>query len=104
MTKRVNSFKIQSELRKEEKYKMTSENLKITLEAARINAGFTQKQAAEALDLKASTLAGWEKDSTKLSYLEAHRLAHLYGVNPDILFFGNKNEFIRFIRENKSKN
>lgn len=78
---------------------MSSIDLKMTLEAARTNAGYTQKEAAEALDLKPSTLAGWEKDSTKLSFIEANRLAHLYGIEPDLLFFGNKNEFIRYIRK-----
>lgn len=78
---------------------MSRSDLKMTLEAARVNAGFTQAQAAERLGLKPSTLAGWEKDSTKLSYIEAHRLAKLYGITPDLLFFGNKYEFIRRIKQ-----
>ena len=78
---------------------MSRSDLKMTLEAARVNAGFTQAQAAEKLGLKPSTLAGWEKDSTRLSYIEAHRLAKLYGITPDLLFFGNKYDFIRRIKE-----
>ena len=54
---------------------MSQKDVKLTLEAARINAGYTQAQAANALGLKSTTLAGWEKDSTRLSYIEAHRLA-----------------------------
>lgn len=77
---------------------MDSNNIKITLTAARINAGYSQEEAAKILGLKPSTLAGWEKDSTKLSYVEANRLAKLYGIKPDLLFFGNRNEFIRYLR------
>ncbi|HIU63661.1 MAG TPA: helix-turn-helix transcriptional regulator [Candidatus Avacidaminococcus intestinavium] len=74
---------------------MSRNDLKMTLEAARVNAGYTQVQAAKILGLKPTTLASWEKDSTRLSYVEAHRLARLYRITPDLLFFGNKYEFIR---------
>lgn len=77
---------------------MDSNNIKITLTAARINAGYSQKEAAKILGLKPSTLADWEKDSTRLSYVEANRLAKLYGIKPDLLFFGDRNEFIRYLR------
>ncbi|MCT3603194.1 XRE family transcriptional regulator [Lactobacillus acidophilus] len=77
---------------------MSRHDVKMTLEAARINAGYTQAEAARALGLKPTTLATWEKDSTKLSYLMAQRLAALYGVTPDLLFFGKKYEFIRRIK------
>ncbi len=74
---------------------MSRNDLKMTLEAARVNAGYTQVQAAKILGLKPTTLASWEKDSTRLSYVEAHRLARLYRITPDLLFFDNKYEFIR---------
>lgn len=83
---------------------MSRSDLKMTLEAARINAGYTQVEAAERLGLKPTTLAGWEKDSTKLSYVEAHRLAKLYGITPDLLFFGNKYDFIRKIKNKYREN
>lgn len=83
---------------------MSRSDLKMTLEAARINAGYTQVEAAERLGLKPTTLAGWEKDSTKLSYVEAHRLAKLYGITPDLLFFGNKYDFIRKIKNRYGEN
>ncbi len=65
---------------------MSRNDLKMTLEAARVNAGYTQVQAAKILGLKPTTLASWEKDSTRLSYVEAHRLARLYRITPDLLF------------------
>ena len=83
---------------------MSRKDLKLTLESARVNAGYTQVQAADKLGLKPTTLASWERDSTKLSYVEAHRLAKLYGITPDLLFFGQKSEFIRSIRKGQKCN
>ncbi|MCT7706824.1 MAG: helix-turn-helix domain-containing protein [Lactobacillus iners] len=74
-------------------------DVKFTLEAARVNAGYTQAEAAKTLGLKPTTLAGWEKDSSKLSYIEAHRLAKLYRITPDLLFFGKKYDFISKLKE-----
>lgn len=80
---------------------MSQKDVKLTLEAARINAGYTQAQAANALGLKSITLAGWEKDSTRLSYIEAHRLAKLYGITPDLLFFDKKYDFISRMKKER---
>lgn len=77
---------------------MTKATIKMTLEAARRNAGYSQKEAAKLLGVHPQTLASWEKNSSKLSYIEAHKLGKLYKVEPDLLFFGRKNEFIRSIR------
>lgn len=81
---------------------MSQKDVKLTLEAARINAGYTQAQAANALGLKSTTLAGWEKDSTRLSYIEAHRLAKLYGITPDLLFFGKNTTLLVEWRKRES--
>ena len=80
---------------------MNSKNIKLTLEAARVNAGYKQTEAARKLGITQSTLSSWEKNSTKLSYLDAINIGKVYGIPPDMLFFGNKNEFIR---SNKEKN
>lgn len=63
---------------------------KITLRAARINAGLTQMQVSKSLGIAPATLSGWEKNSTKLSFLEAIKLAKLYHIQPDNIFFGKK--------------
>lgn len=78
---------------------MNKENIKLTLEAARVNAGYKQAEAAKKLGITQTTLSGWEKNSTKLSYLDAINIGKIYGVSPDVLFFGNKNEFIRSKRK-----
>lgn len=77
---------------------MTAKTLKMTLEAARRNAGYSQAEAAKKLGVHPQTLAAWEKDSSKLSYVEANKLGRLYKVDTDLLFFGPKNEFIRSLR------
>lgn len=81
---------------------LTKETFKMTLEAARRNMGYSQAEAAGMLGIHPQTLAAWEKDSTKLSYVEAHKLGKIYKVDPDLLFFGPKNEFIRLNREEKN--
>lgn len=81
---------------------MTKENIKLTLEAARRNAGYSQNEAASLLGIHPQTLAAWERDSSKLSFVEANKLASLYGVSTNVLFFGPKNEFIRSLRKQTS--
>lgn len=46
---------------------MTQEPLKITLKAARVNAGLTQEEAAKAIGISARTYLSWEKDPSQIS-------------------------------------
>lgn len=61
--------------------------LKITLEAARRNAGFTQKEAAEKLGISNKTLGNWENYTTYPTVLQAESLCSLYGVSYDNISF-----------------
>lgn len=61
--------------------------LRITLEAARVNAGFTQKEAAEALKISNKTLVKWEKDASSVTFAQAERLCALYGIPYDNIIF-----------------
>lgn len=83
---------------------MNKKVIKLTLEAARVNAGYKQSEAAKKLGITQSTLSNWENNSTKLSYIDAIKIGEVYGVEPDMLFFGNKNEFIRSKRKNNLVN
>lgn len=83
---------------------MNKKGIKLTLEAARVNAGYKQSEAAKKLGITQSTLSNWENNSTKLSYIDAIKIGEVYGVEPDMLFFGNKNEFIRSKRKNNLVN
>lgn len=80
---------------------MNENSIKLTLEAARVNAGYKQADAAKKLGITQTTLSSWEKNSTRLSYIDAIHIGKVYGISPDLLFFGNKNEFIRLKRQKK---
>ncbi|KRL02495.1 helix-turn-helix transcriptional regulator [Liquorilactobacillus capillatus] len=72
---------------------------KITLEAARRNAGYSQIDAAKLMGVHPQTISAWEKDSTNLSIPEANKIASIYKIPADMIFFGNRNEFIRNLRK-----
>ena len=60
---------------------------KITLEAARVNAGYTQKEAARKLHISNKTLQNWE---TSKSYPNADKIAEiceLYCIDYDHINF-----------------
>jgi transcriptional regulator with XRE-family HTH domain len=75
--------------------------VQITLEAARINAGYSQLEACKLFGVHYQTLARWENNSAKMPYDIIEKIPLIYGVSPNNIFFGNKNEFIRLIRDNK---
>lgn len=66
------------------------ETLQISLAAARVNAEMTQKQVADAMKVDRSTVGRWEKGEKVPDYDEAKRLAGLYRVPLDNIFFGKK--------------
>ena len=71
----------------------------ISLEAARKNIGYSQKEAAERLGIHYQTLASLEKDSSNISFDEMNKMSNLYKIPKDMLFFGPRNEFIRNLRQ-----
>lgn len=60
---------------------------KITLKAARVNAGFTQERAAELLGISVSTLKNWEYGKTFPTKPMIDKICELYGISYDVLFF-----------------
>lgn len=66
------------------------EILQISLAAARINAEMTQKEVADAMEVDRSTVGRWEKGDKIPDYDEAKKLAGLYGLSVDNIFFGKK--------------
>lgn len=73
--------------------------LKLTLEAARTNIGYTQKEAAALYGMHYQTLAKLEEDSTNAPYSFIQAIPRVYKISPDNIFFGRKNEFIRLLRD-----
>lgn len=59
---------------------------KITPAAARINAGMTQQQAAEALGITRSALISWESGTTPLKRYHLIALAAVYHCHADNIF------------------
>lgn len=59
----------------------------MSLKAARVNAGLTQKEAAKALNISKNTIANYEKYRTKPDIDTAKNMAELYRVSIDDIFF-----------------
>lgn len=60
--------------------------MKISLKAARINAGLTQSQVAKALKKGKQTIVNWENGKTTLDVANFTALCDLYGVKKDYIF------------------
>ena len=59
----------------------------ITLEAARVNAGYSQKDAAEKLGVSNCTLLRWEKGVSMPKANQIVAICDLYRVPYDMLIF-----------------
>ena len=62
----------------------------ITLKAARVNAGFTQKEASKKIDVSISTLKNWEKGVTYPKQPHIMKICEVYGIQYDHIFFDQK--------------
>lgn len=72
--------------------------MQMSLEAARINAGYSQKEAGELFGVHYQTIAKWEKDNSAMPFDQIQKIPSIYGVPADCIYFGLKNEFIRLLR------
>ena len=61
--------------------------LKITLEAARVNAGLSQKAAAQKLNISNTTLGKWEKGESFPTADKIPEICGLYGIHYDHINF-----------------
>lgn len=60
---------------------------KITLKAARVNAGLSQEEAAKKIGVAASTLRNWEAGKTFPNQPKIEKMCEVYGISFDVLFF-----------------
>ena len=60
---------------------------KISLEAARVNAGLDQKSAAKAIGVSNRTLCNWENYITFPNATQIARICEVYGVPYDVINF-----------------
>ena len=63
-----------------------TERLQISLAAARVNAGLTQKEAAKALHITVQTLVNWENNKSEPKISQARKLSELYQVPLNNIF------------------
>ena len=61
--------------------------VKLTLKAARVNAGLTQKDVAERLNISNKTVCSWETGATIPNVHQVESLCELYNVTYDHLIF-----------------
>lgn len=64
--------------------------MKITLKAARVNAGMTQREAAKAINVSRISIQSWENGWTNISAVNLLKLCKLYNVTPEDIFFADK--------------
>lgn len=62
----------------------------ISLEAARVNAGLSQKAAAKRLGVNAGTLSNWERGKTSPDVEKFHAMCNLYGCPSELIFLRRK--------------
>lgn len=79
-----------------------SNQIMLTLEAARVNCGLTLQQAAEKFGVHRDTLWKYEQDSTRVPRTFMLKAAEVYGVPIDNIFFGVKSEFFRIKKQRNS--
>ena len=60
---------------------------KISLAAARKNAGYSQKEASSILNISNATLCNWENGKTFPKQPMIEKLCELYGVSYDFIDF-----------------
>lgn len=72
--------------------------MKITLKAARVNAGLTLLEAAEAFEINKDTLSKYEKDSSNVPRSFFMKIEKIYGIPVDNIFFGPQSDFFRKLK------
>ena len=69
--------------------------IKITLRAARVNAGLRLVEAAQKFGINKDTLSKYEKDSSNIPRSFFINVEVIYGIPVDNIFFGIESEFFR---------
>ena len=62
-------------------------DLNITLAAARVNAGMTQKEAAKRMEVSNNTIINWETGKITPRFAQLEMLCRIYHISSDNIFF-----------------
>lgn len=65
--------------------------MEMTLKAARVNKGYTQKRAAELIGVTEDTIGNWERGKSYPDALHIRKIQEAYGVRYDNLIFLPRN-------------
>ena len=60
--------------------------IKISLAAARVNAGLTQEDVAKLMKVSKNTIIAWEKGTTEPKISQAKELSVIYNIPLDYIF------------------
>ena len=77
--------------------------MKLTLKAARINAGLTAQNVADITNVHVQTLLKYEKDSSKIPINLLNELSEVYQMPMDNIFLGKEYDLIRIIKAKREK-
>lgn len=75
--------------------------MRITLKAARVNKGLTQKKAAELLGISEGMLCKWEKGYSSPTLKRLPRILSTYSVSLDDLIFSDCNSALSVNKSNQ---
>lgn len=62
--------------------------IRITMAAARVNAGLKQQEVADRMKVSKVTIINWEKGKSEPSATQADQLSEIYKMPRDYIFFG----------------
>ncbi len=65
-------------------------SMKISLAAARVNAGLYQREAANMLGISPETLRGYERGKQVPNWTTVKAMERIYGISADNISFGSK--------------
>lgn len=63
----------------------------ITLKAARVNKGYTQREAAVLIDVTEDTISNWERGKSFPNVPQLKKIEEVYGVTYNDLIFLHEN-------------
>lgn len=61
--------------------------MQLTLKAARTNAKYTQREAAQKIGVTVDTISNWERGKSFPNAIQIRRIEQVYGVPYDALIF-----------------
>lgn len=77
----------------------------LTIKAARVNCNLTLVEAAAELDVNKDSLSRYERDSSRISLALCKKMAELYQIPMDQLYFGHVDDFplTKHVKKRKRK-